>query len=135
MNLDRNPGAGRGHTLLALSLVNAAYATLLIGLAVMPAVPNSAQQIPDDVAHAIAYGLQAVLLYALLDKGLATVPALALACFGAIGLGLFTEGLQLLQPSRASQAADVLANAIGVAAAAIVIMLVRGRKRTRGVVR
>jgi VanZ family protein len=132
MNLDHNTGKRHDHDLARLGLLNVAYAMLLIVLAVTPSVPGPAGEVPDVVAHAVAYGLQTLLLFTLLQKIFAPRSAVALACVGATMLGLLTEALQLLQPTRTPQAADVLANGIGTVIVAATIMGVWLIRRWQG---
>ena len=78
--------------------------------------------VPDGAGlwlHVVAYGILTLLLRrATADRGITvrTLAAAATACaYGAV-----LEGLQAALPYRTAEASDLLANAIGVAAAAFI---------------
>jgi VanZ family protein len=109
-------------------LFNLGYAILLIVLALVPsAALSTTLVIPDCFAHAVAYGVQAGLLFWALKPTLGRAKSLAMGGFGAILFGLCTECLQLLQPERTVELRDVVANTIGVIAAAGAIGVVDTR--------
>jgi len=89
-------GGGQQKRTLWISL-NVVYAAVLVGLAMTPAVPSSAARVPDVVAHALAYGVQCCLLFALINLYLPMYRALVAAGGGAVCFGVFTEWLQMLQ--------------------------------------
>ncbi len=98
--------------------INSAYAIFLVVAAVLPSGPALALlTIPDWFAHAVAYGVQAGLLFWAAGSGDRPVPGrVAIAIGGAVALGLLTEGLQMLGPGRSAELADVLADAAGAVA-------------------
>jgi VanZ family protein len=119
MEADRGRSLGTQRQRRAWILVNAGYASILVILALAPSSLAPGLQIPDSVAHATAYGLQALLLYFLFlfvgsSRPWTSVVAAALC---AVGFGLFTEALQLLQPARSVEFRDIMANSVGVAIA------------------
>lgn len=75
--------------------------------------------LPEGLLHALAYGGQALLLLWLLWGSLGPSAATACAGSGALGFGILTELLQLLQPARSAELPDIVADAIGVAVALI----------------
>jgi VanZ family protein len=117
-------GTARTHGLQLLVVLNVVYAVLLVVSAVSPRAPG-ATAIPDEVTHAFAYGLQAVLLIRLLSETQPFPRALVIGCLGALGLGVFTECLQLLQPTRSAESTDILADAIGVLSAGALVVVFR----------
>lgn len=68
----------------------------------------------DKLLHFLAYAAFALLAYA----ASATPRQFALLCLGIVAYGIALEWLQSLTPTRSLSAADALANAAGVAAAA-----------------
>ena len=85
------------------------------------------------VAHALAYGVQCCLLFALINLYLPMYRALVAAGGGAVCFGVFTEWLQMLQPSRVAEISDIAANTVGVAVAGVAIALLWHGRRKRGV--
>lgn len=84
-------------------------------LAPPPPVPSGT----DLWLHALAYGILTVLLrYATAPRGIAQ--SVLLAAGAAIIYGVFLEGAQAVLPYRTAEARDLLANAIGVAAAVLI---------------
>ncbi|MGH2374215.1 MAG: VanZ family protein [bacterium] len=84
-------------------------------LAPPPPVPSGT----DLWLHAFAYGILTVLLrYATAPRG--TAQGALLAAGAAIAYGVFLEGAQAALPYRTAEARDLLANAIGVAAAVLI---------------
>jgi VanZ family protein len=111
-------------------LVNAAYAGLLVLLALAPSPPAPGIEVSDTLAHAAAYGLQALLLYFLFARFSRPSIAIPIAALTAVAFGAITEGLQLLQPSRSVEVGDLLANTagaviVGVGVAAIIRLMGR----------
>jgi VanZ family protein len=94
-------------------------------MALVPsAALSSVLMIPDWLAHAVAYGIQAGLLFWALKPVLGRAPALVTGGSGAVLFGICTESLQLLQPERTVELRDVIANAIGVMVAASAVGVV-----------
>lgn len=92
---------------------NFVYALLLIVLALVPRAPSlSGFGVSDFLAHAVAYGLQAGLLFWLFELNVRGGAALW-AIFGASGLGVLTEMLQILSPVRHFEYQDMLADLLG----------------------
>ena len=91
-------------------------------LALEPSILAPGLQVPDGVAHATAYGLQALLLYFLFVGSSRPWTSVVAAALCAVGFGLFTEALQLLQPARSVEFRDIVANSVGVAIAGAGIM-------------
>jgi len=106
-------------------IVNAIYAALLVALAVVPPSPwPGASSVPDWLAHGVAYGVQAALLFWAVP-GTATTRSRTLAALtGAIVFGAVTEALQLLQPARSTELIDVVADAVGAAISLLLILIV-----------
>lgn len=126
--------ARRGkRALLVLVVTNVIYAGLLVALAVTPRPPESSG-VSAQLAHAVAYGVQAVLLFSVLDRALPTGQALVAGGFVAVAFGALTEGLQLLQPTRHSEFADIVADGCGALIACAVVALLHRvwRKMGRG---
>jgi VanZ family protein len=92
--------------------LNVTYAALLVALAVLPRVPGVADM-PDRITHACAYGVQALLVFSLLAQTWPIGWALVTSWLGATIFGGFTEGLQMLQPSRSTELMDLIADASG----------------------
>ncbi|MCD4750080.1 MAG: lipid-A-disaccharide synthase [Thermoanaerobaculales bacterium] len=92
---------------------NVAYALGLVVLAVVPQAPQTGRGLPDAVPHALAYGVQAGLLYWAVRGSVKRDIRMVVAFFGATAFGLFTESLQLLIPYRHFELTDLLANAVG----------------------
>jgi VanZ family protein len=99
-------------------VLNLVYAMVLLVLGLLPSVGNVAPGIPDQVAHSIAYGVQAVLL-TLLFMPAGGIWRGAFAAFSmALVYGGLVEGLQILQPQRTVELSDLMANSLGAAAGA-----------------
>jgi len=128
MRADRFLVGGRKGERVAWIVANVAYATILVVAAVTSDLPGPARQVPDVVSHAVAYGIQAMLLYALLMDGLPHRAALLCAWCGAIAFGLLTEGLQALHPIRTTELKDIAANACGATVATVALALVSFRR-------
>ncbi len=93
---------------------NISYAVVLVVLAVIPPTPQVTElAVPDWLAHATAYGIQAGLLFWAFNPLLAHHRALILGVLGASAFGIVTEGLQLLQPGRSVEFKDLVANTLG----------------------
>ena len=107
--------------------MNAAYAALLIALAVVPSIPAAGVGISDTVVHAAVYGVQALMLFLMLNAVFPTTRALASAWIGATGFGLITEALQLFRPERSVEFKDVIANAIGAGLVVAIVIVLRRR--------
>ena len=114
-----------------LIALNAAYAGLLVALAVVPSIPGAGVGVSDTVVHAAVYGVQALMLFLMLNAVLPATKALAAAWIGATGFGLITEALQLFRPERSVEFKDVIANAIG-AGLVVVLVVVMRRFRPTG---
>jgi VanZ family protein len=107
---------------------NLAYAALLVTIALLPSTSSVLRHAPPDwLSHAAAYGLQCVLLHWALARSVGAHRALLGAFLGAVAFGSVNEGLQLLQPGRAVEARDLLANATGALIACGAIAGIRRR--------
>jgi VanZ family protein len=115
MESDRGRSLGTRRRRWAWLLVNAGYASILVMLALAPSTSAPGFQVPDSVAHATAYGLQALLLYCLFVVSSRPLTSVVAAVLCAAGFGMFTEALQLLQPARSVEFRDIVANSVGVA--------------------
>lgn len=107
------------------SVTNVVYGSVLVSLAVTPSVPVLPEGFSDLHAHAVAYGLEAVLLYWLASSWFAAPASASLAWLGANGFGVCTEILQRLDPARASEARDLAADLFGVTLAVVALLLAR----------
>ncbi len=110
-------------------LVNLGYAASLVLLSLMsspPAVPILSQK--DWLAHGLAYGIQVFLLHELFRRRIGSTSAIVAAAATGLVFGAVVEALQLLQPARFFEVSDVLANAVGVAAAAALLAIATGRQ-------
>jgi VanZ family protein len=107
-----------------LAVVNLLYAGVLLSLGIVPTLPTAA--VSDHAAHALAYGLQAGLLYVFLlptqNRGAAAI----LAATGAIVYGGLIEALQLVRPARSFELLDLAANAAGAVLAVSIAYLLTG---------
>lgn len=104
-------------------LANLSYAGVLVVMAVLPSSSLvTAVSFPDWFAHAIAYGVQAGLLYWALLPSFQTGRALVTGAVGAMVFGSLTEGLQVLQPSRSVELLDLTANFAGILAMSVAIV-------------
>lgn len=122
---------GRVRRIVVIANLACAVALLVLGL--LPELPAVATGIPDHTAHALAYAVQAGLLFALFLPSVGAGMAALLAAAIAVLYGGFVEALQLLQPARAAEILDVAANAAGaVLAASIAYLLIRLRKAGDG---
>jgi VanZ family protein len=92
---------------------NLGYASALVWMAVVPHVPLQRAGISDVHAHSAAYGLQAALLIWATYEVAQPLISAAVAWLGATALGLTTEVLQSLQPARATEVSDLLADVFG----------------------
>lgn len=109
-------------------LSNCAYALLLIVLALVPRVPSlSGFGASDFLAHVVAYGLQAGLLFWLFEFSLGSGAAIH-AVLGASGFGVLTEMLQILSPVRHFEYRDMAADVLG---AVFVVSLLFGARCLR----
>lgn len=114
--------------------INAGYAILLVVMAVMPHTSSVAVSlVPDWLAHASAYGIQAGLLIWALSPVVGGAGALAAGILGAGLFGAATEALQFLQPERTVEFRDVVANGVGAIVVGLSIALVTrsGSRRSR----
>ena len=102
---------------------NFLYAVLLVIMALIPSTFQVAElSVPDWLAHALAYGFQAGLLFWAVVPSLGPRRGLAGAFLGATAFGVATEGLQLLQPARTVELKDLLANTVGAMVACGIIV-------------
>ncbi|MCG6949978.1 MAG: VanZ family protein [Acidobacteria bacterium] len=99
-------------------VLNLIYAIVLLVLGILPSVGDVAPRIPDNVAHSIAYGVQAVLLTVLFMPAGGIWRGAFVAFAVALVYGGLVEGLQILQPQRTVELSDLMANSIGAAAGA-----------------
>jgi VanZ family protein len=107
---------------IPLFLVNIVYAVGVLMLALMPTVPNPGFEVPDVAAHAMVYGIQVALLFAMLRSIVAAPAAVGLAWLGATVFGLVTESLQAFQPDRMVELRDIVANGAGATLVGVVIL-------------
>jgi VanZ family protein len=114
-------------------VANLLYAALLLVLGLLPNLPAFATGVSDHAAHALAYAVQAGLLFALFlpsgGRGMA-----ALLAAGVAGLyGGFVETLQFLQPERTFEYIDLGVNFVGAGmAASMAFFLTRPREARTG---
>lgn len=93
---------------------NAGYAVLLVIMALIPSSSQLSQlSVPDWIAHATAYGIQAALIFWASSPSIGRRRALAMGFVGASVFGVVTEGLQLLHPGRSVELMDLVANTLG----------------------
>ncbi len=109
---------------------NLVYAVSLMLLGVAPDVPSVAVNIPDFVAHGIAYAAHTALIFALFLPTVGRGNAAILAFAGAVVYGGLVEVLQFLQPARTVEIRDLLANSVGAGTAAAVLFLLTGPRTT-----
>lgn len=109
---------------IALNLV---YAVALLVFGLISSLPGSAAGVPDHLAHAAAYAVQAALVYVLFLQSSGRGRAAVLAIGVAALYGGFVELLQTLQPARTAEVADLLANTIGAIAASLFLYVTTGR--------
>jgi len=112
-------------------VLNLAYAAILLVLGLIPRVPGLGTAVPDALAHATAAGTQALMLFWLLVTASSPPVAVISSGFAAFVFGGVIEVLQLLQPARYFQAADLAANAVGATLVCIMIALVLARRKNR----
>ena len=115
--MDRSP--------VVAMLWNVGYGSALLALAVAPRLPTLPEPFTDLDAHALAYGMEAVLLYWLACSWFVTPASAALAWIGANCFGVCTEILQLFVPSRASEVRDLAADLFGVTVAVVALLVAR----------
>jgi VanZ family protein len=93
---------------------NVGYAILLVVMALVPSTSTTVGfSVPDWLAHAMAYGVQMVLVYWASLPLLGHGRSLAVGVVAAGAFGLVTEGLQHFQPGRTVELKDLAANTIG----------------------
>ena len=88
---------------------------LIVILSLVPATELPDTGVSDKLGHALAYG--AVTLW---FAGAYRNARLAIVAAGAFALGFGLEGFQSLTATRAPEFGDLLANLVGIAAAAAV---------------
>ncbi len=93
---------------------NIGYAAVLVVMALLPSTSVVTDLfVPDWIAHAMAYGIQAALVFWAVLPSLGRNRALAIGVVTASAFGVLTEGLQLLQPGRSVEFKDLVANTTG----------------------
>ena len=109
---------------------NLLYAVVLLTLGLISDVSRfvPVPNVPDLVAHAAAYAVQAAFLYALLLPTCGQGRAALLAALGATLYGGVIEASQLLQPARVFEARDLVANGVGAAMAAAILYFATSRR-------
>lgn len=117
---------------LIVIAANLVYAASLLFLGVASDVPHVGVNLPDFVAHGIAYAAHAALMFVLLLPLIGRVKAAILAFAGAVIYGGLVEALQFLQPARTVEARDLLANAVGAGIAALFLFFVTGSRTMDG---
>lgn len=103
---------------------NLTYAAILLLIGVSSEVPEVARGISDLTAHALASAIHAALIFVLIRELTGAWTAAILAAIGATVYGGLIEMLQLMQPTRTFETADLAANAIGACSMAFFISLV-----------
>ena len=103
---------------------NLIYAVAVLVLGLIPTFPVAVAGVSDGVAHAAAYAVQTVLLYGLFMPSAGRIRAALLAVGVAVLYGGCVEILQLLQPARTVETADLVANMVGSGVAALFLYLV-----------
>jgi len=131
MKTDRGSWSGGNRRWIVLVGLNVMYAALLVALAVSPRIPGE-YDMRDSIVHAIAYGLQAVLIFTLLSKSWPTASALAASWLGATAFGCVTETLQMLRPTRSADLMDIVADGFGALVACASIAAIRAVRGERG---
>ena len=106
-------------------LCNVGYGCVLLVLAVAPRLPALPEPVTDLDAHALAYGLEAALLYWLAYCWCSPPASAAFAWLGANAFGVCTEILQHFEPSRTSEARDMGADLFGVTLTILALVLAR----------
>lgn len=97
---------------------------MLSALAVVPPGPLSfGPSVPDWLAHGVAYGIQAGLIFWAVPATATTRSRARAGLIGAVVFGAATEALQLLQPARSTELVDVVANGVGAAISVVAIWL------------
>ncbi len=120
----------RGRRTWALPFaICAAYSCGLVWIAVQPSVEVG---VSDVDAHAVAYGIHAVLLYWALSVFASPLGAQLGAWLGAGALGATTEVLQSFRPPRSAEVKDLVSDMAGAAVAVVGLVAVR---RALGLVR
>jgi VanZ family protein len=114
--------------------VNLTYAVILLLFGLVSEVPEAAEKIPDRAAHAVASAVHAALIFVFLRELTSVGPAAIVAASAATLYGGLIEMLQLTQPSRNFEPADLAANALGACLMACVIfsathLHAKGRER------
>jgi VanZ family protein len=110
-----------------LIAVNSLYAAALLILGLIPKVPEVVAGVSDHLAHAAAYAVQTVLLFILLLPFRGPGRAGVIAVLGAVLYGGCVEMLQSLQPARAVEVTDLVANAVGACTAGSIAFLLASR--------
>lgn len=87
-----------------------AYSAALVALAVIPHPPPL---LPDVVAHAVASGIQAVLLYQVAAGLLSPLGSIAAAWLAATAFEGLNEVLQFFLPPRTAELQDLVSGMIG----------------------
>jgi VanZ family protein len=105
---------------------NVVYAAILLTLGLISDLPQAVSAVPDLVAHAAAYAIQAVLLFILLLPSTGRGKAALFSAVGAVVFGGLVEALQLYQPARTVEIRDLAANAVGAAKASFILYLATG---------
>jgi VanZ family protein len=112
------------------SITLLAYVALIIFLSLLPGPDLPDTSISDKLQHVIAYTLMSALAVIALGLGRSILHAglLALILSNVVGIGL-----EFIQPhfGRTFDTADMLANAIGATAGAIVTMIALRLSRSR----
>jgi hypothetical protein len=90
-------------------LACAAYSAVLIILAGIPHLPRLPSSITDVHAHAVAYGLHALVLYWTTAVLFSPLGSIGTAWLGASAFGGLTELYQLFRPPRTAELKDLVA--------------------------
>lgn len=122
-----------GMMIAAAGLANVLWAALLVVGAVVSMGDGPGLAIPDWLAHALGYGVQAGLVWGLLvvvGRGRPVSPVWPVAA--AIGLGTITELLQTMRPERSAELRDLVADALGALVVVLALQACRRRLRSDG---
>lgn len=126
--VDVNPTRQAQLAMGAAIAVNLTYAAAISALALTPSPPPIGGS--DWLLHGLTFGVQTLLLYALVRQRWTRFQSLASAAAGALLYGGVIEVLQLLVPGRYFELSDLIANAGGVLlGSGLLLLLSRGRRR------
>ncbi len=109
-----------------------AFATVVVSLVYwtlgVMSVPTALRSLSDDLLHGLAYALLGFLAAMAARRWLGRAAFPAGTCFAVLHGGIL-ELLQRLNPARAAELSDLLADAVGACGGALVAGVVAGRWR------